>query len=89
MRAVPPPMTICFSRISSPKSAKSRGITKSTGSLSLFLYDSLYLYAQLLFLIVSAISAKLADFVGVKLSIFIVLCIQRDFQFYTIGLLNP
>ena len=54
-------------------------------SLSLFLYDSLYLYAQLFFLIASAISAKLADFVRVKLSIFIVLCIQRDFQFYTIG----
>ena len=49
-QAVPAPMTICFSRTSSPKSAKSREITKWTGSLSLSLSlcDSLHFFAPIL-----------------------------------------
>lgn len=38
----PPSMAICFSRASSPKSAKSRGTTKSSG-LSLSSISSLYM----------------------------------------------
>ena len=43
-QAVTAPMTICFSRTSSPKSAKSREITKLTGSLSLSLSAILYIF---------------------------------------------